>query len=103
MSLDFWLEDTVFSTNITHNLARMAHEAGIYEALWHPERINCDSANHIIDIVKKGYEKLIENPAHYRQFDAENGWGTYDQFVPWIRDVLAALEANPYATIKTST
>ena len=48
MSLDIWLEIEVdaggkephkvelFSSNITHNLSKMAEEAGIYTALWHP-------------------------------------------------------------------
>ena len=42
MSLDIDLIETsphsVFDANITHNLGKMAGEAGIYEALWHPER-----------------------------------------------------------------
>src|SRR5690606_2662000 len=29
----------VYSANITHNLGKMAYEAGIYEALWRPHRL----------------------------------------------------------------
>jgi len=44
MSLDVYLTDptatydteSLFSSNITHNLRKMALEAGIYEALWRP-------------------------------------------------------------------
>jgi hypothetical protein len=40
MSLDVYLEEvrpcTVYSSNITHNLNKMADEAGIYQALGAP-------------------------------------------------------------------
>lgn len=44
MSLDVYLEgppvpQDVFWANITHNLGRMADEAGIYKHLWRPEEI----------------------------------------------------------------
>lgn len=32
-------DETVFDTNITHNLGAMADEAGIYTALWHPAEL----------------------------------------------------------------
>ena len=49
MSLDIWMEtqpchhcgrsDPGWEGNITHNLTAMANFVGIYEALWHPERV----------------------------------------------------------------
>ena len=43
MSLDVWLnavvKTQVFSANITHNLGKMADEAGIYKALWRPDEV----------------------------------------------------------------
>ena len=32
-------EYIVFEANITHNLSRMAREAGLYEACWHPHEL----------------------------------------------------------------
>ena len=32
-------DETVYQANITHNLGKMAREAGIYEALWQSHRL----------------------------------------------------------------
>ncbi len=64
MSLDVYLEDEtkprvcsccnqvitgsfeeVYISNVTHNLNKMAGEAGIYEALWRPEEIGITHAH----------------------------------------------------------
>lgn len=48
MSLDVYLTATrpteVCALNITHNLGRMAKEAGIYQHLWRPEEIGVTKA-----------------------------------------------------------
>lgn len=47
--------DTVYSRNITHNLTRMAHEAGIYQALWRPgELLDPTTAARIREAEKVG-------------------------------------------------
>ena len=58
MSLDITLsynndgnEIDVFDANITHNITKMAEVAGIYEALWHPEKINAKKAKDLIEIL----------------------------------------------------
>jgi hypothetical protein len=106
MSLDFSLsriqETCVFDANITHNLAEMATEAGIYEALWRPLENNFTKAEDIIDILEKGLALLKEKPKHFKQFDAENGWGTYENFVPFVESVLAGCKEYPDASILIS-
>lgn len=103
MSLDFTLmqvqETEVYSRNITHNLGKMAAEAGIYEALWRPEEINCDTAQQIIPLLEKGLEDLRARPDHYEKFSSPNGWGTYEHFVPFVESVLAACKEYPHAKI----
>lgn len=96
-------ENVVFDTNITHNLNTMASEAGIYKALWRPEEINAKQAKDIIPILQSGLRKLKEDPEHFKQFDASNGWGTYDQFIPWVEKTLKACEKYPDAEIRVST
>jgi hypothetical protein len=48
MSLDITLtvvrETSVFERNITHNLNRMADEAGIYGVIWRPEENGIETA-----------------------------------------------------------
>ncbi len=94
--------DRVFSANITHNLARMAEAAGIYQACWRPEEIGVAKAGHLILFLRKGLEKLRADPEQYRTFNALNGWGTYDQFVPWVERYLAACETYPDADVSVS-
>ena len=100
MSLDFYLVENrpveVWESSITHNLAKMAAAAGLYEALWRSEdRLAAD----LIPVLKSGLRRLRRNPAKYRKYDSPNGWGTYDDFVRFVTDVLAACKANPRAKV----
>jgi len=95
-------QECVFESNITHNLHKMATEAGIYEACWHPEKINAVFASDIIPLLEKGLKELKDKPEYYEQFNASNGWGTYRVFVPWIEEYLNACMEYPDAKIKVS-
>jgi len=95
--------EEVYSANITHNLNRMAGEAGIYEALWHPEYKGYKYAKDIIEPIEKGLKDMKERPEFYNQFNAPNGWGMYEHFIPWIERYLDACKDNPNAVIKVST
>lgn len=108
MSLDFDLEmevtevKNVFEANITHNLNTMADKAGIYECLWRAPENGYKTAGQIIPLLESGIKKMEEDPAHFKQFDAENGWGTYDAFLPWLKKVLSACREYPDSKIITS-
>lgn len=106
MSLDFCLTRTqptvVFDTNITHNLAQMAHAAGIYEALWRPDENGYSRARQITPILRKGLELLEAQPELFKKFDSPNGWGTYEHFVPFVKSVLKACEEYPDAEISAN-
>lgn len=96
------LNKQVGDFNITHNLGRMADAAGIYRVLWRPEEIGVTRAGQMIEALRLGLEKLRDDPVRYRECDAENGWGTYDQFVPWVAEVLATCIAYPEAIVEAS-
>ena len=109
MSLDVYLsyeedgqEISVYSANITHNLVRMADAAGIYEACWRPEEKGWMHARDIIPTVEEGLKRLKEQPDYFKQFNAANGWGLYEHFVPWVERYLDALKKYPSATISVS-
>ena len=103
MSLDVYLTATrptdVYSANITHNLNKMAEAAGIYEALWRPEEIGITQAGQLIEPLSIGLEKLKADPMYYSQFNAVNGWGTYENFVQFVEKYLEACQANPDAQV----
>ena len=91
-----------YSRNITHNLGRMAKEAGIYEACWRPEEIGITKASQLIEPLKAGLALLKSDEPRFRAFDSPNGWGLYQHFVEFVRDYLAACEANPEGEISVS-
>jgi len=88
-----------YSSNITHNLGKMAREAGIYEACWRPEEIGITKAGQLIKPLRTGIALMKSDPARFQPLGSENGWGTYIQFLPWLEDYLAACEANPDADV----
>lgn len=106
MSLDVYLMEVkqcdVFWSNITHNLGEMADHAGIYEALWEPEKIGARLAKDIIPILTVGLDVLKKNRGHFVKFNAKNNWGTYDDFVPWVEKYLEACKEHPDAEIRVS-
>jgi hypothetical protein len=97
----------------------MAGKAGIYEALWRPHRLkegynipegdhdaeykfeeaNPSKAHEIIPVLEKGLADLKARPKHYEKFNASNGWGMYDNFVPFVEKYLDALKEFPEADI----
>ena len=106
MSLDFYLLDDTsteyYWCNITHNLGRMAAHAGIYDCLWHPEDYNIFRASQIIEPLEKGLAAMKAFPEIYRKYDAPNKWGTYDDFVPWLEELLDNCRMYPDAQITAS-
>lgn len=91
-----------YSSNITHNLGRMANEAGIYEHLWRPEEIGITKARQLIEPLREGLRLLQSDRTRFEAFNASNGWGLYEHFVPWVASYLAACEENPDADVHVS-
>jgi hypothetical protein len=110
MSLDFRLftedqdgnEHCVLDVNITHNLNTMADAAGIYKALWRPEEIGAERAKDVADLLRVGLVNLKASPWKYVQYNDEDGWGTYEQFIPFVEEVLEACDQYPSARIRVS-
>ena len=103
-------DDELHSQNITHNLTEMAEKAGIYKAIWRPYKLQgldddqeelCSlKAKHIVHILQLGYEKMVNDPEYYEKFNSPNGWGTYKNFVPWVKRYIDACREYPYAFIE---
>lgn len=106
MSLDVSLEVVrpceIYSANITHNLTEMAEEAGLYEPLWHPEKLNITHAKQLIAPLQKGLALLLAEPDRFKAFDPPNGWGSYGHLVSFTKDYLDACGLNPEATVSVS-
>ena len=115
-------KEYVYDDNITHNLGKMANEAGIYEALWRPHRLkegynipendhqaewkfeeeNETIAKDIVTLLEKGLADLKARPKHFEKFNSPNGWGMYEHFVPFIENYLNACKEYPDSIITVS-
>lgn len=115
-------EETFYDANITHNLGEMAKEAGIYEALWRPHRLREDYdiaednyeaehefednvvilASEIIPVLEKGLNDLKARPEYFEKFNSSNGWGMYENFVPFVEKYLNACKEYPNAIVEVS-
>jgi hypothetical protein len=106
MSLDVHLKKVmpteVYWGNITHNLGGMAEEAGIYKHLWRPEEIGITKAAQLIEPLRAGVALLKSDRARFEKHNSPNGWGLYENFVPFVEEYLAACEANPDADVAVS-
>ena len=95
-------EEYVYVGNITHNLGKMAGEAGIYKALWRPEEIGKTKAGELVELLEKGLSDLKATPEHFGKFNDPNGWGMYEEFVPFVESYLEACKEYPDAIIIVS-
>ncbi len=104
MSLDVYLEDEagneVYSRNITHNLNVMAAEAGIYDCLWRPDEHGITTARQIIEPLAAGVALLATEKARFEKFNAKNGWGLWEHFLPFCADYLQACRDHPDALVR---
>ncbi len=92
----------VHEANITHNIAPMAKEAGIYEATWHPDEYGIETAAQVAAVLRPGLERLLAEPARFRALNPSNGWGSYDGLVGFVEKYLAACEDSPTALVEVS-
>jgi len=94
--------EQVYSANITHNLNKMAAEAGIYDALWRSDEQGWTKARNLIHDLQCGLSQLKGEPERFEKFNSPNGWGMYEHFVPFVEKYLAACIANPDADVEVS-
>lgn len=92
----------VYETNITHNLTNMAAEVGLYDALWHPERIRATTAKDLIEPLKHGIEEMYRRREDLLAYNPTNGWGSHETFCHQLEELLVACVANPDTVIEVS-
>lgn len=94
--------ETVFHANITHNLNRMASQAGVYECLWRPDEVGIAQASQLVGPLNAGLALLRAHPDAFKKFNPPNGWGDYEGLCGFVADYLAACERWPEATVRVS-
>ena len=112
MSLDVDLMITkptsVYDGNITHNLGKMAGEVKLsndltlYDILWRPDEHGLKFAREISELLNEGWNILLSEPEHFKQWDPENGWGSYEGLVDFVYKYRNACWDNPDAELRVS-
>lgn len=90
----------IYTANITHNLNRMAGEAGIYKHLWRPEEIGIQKAEQLTQPLEEGLRLLESDPQRFKEFNPPNGWGDYEGLVRFVRNYLQACREHPRADVR---
>lgn len=112
MSLDVDLmviqPTSVYSGNITHNLGKMASAVNVgegrtlYDILWRPDEHGYVYAREITQMLKEGFNILVDSPEEYKRYNPENGWGSYEGLVNFVYNYLEACRDNPDAELRVS-
>lgn len=101
ISLNKMVETEIFELGITDNLAPTARAAGLYDALWNPDKIECTHADDLIPALAQGLLLLRDQPKAFEELNPENGWDSYRGFLVLVERYLNACRDNPDATIRT--
>jgi hypothetical protein len=103
MGLDIGLkaliEISVVDENITHNVSKMWREAGIYESLYNSEG---KTAKEVIPVLIEGYTKMLSDPKKFKELDSPNGWGAYENALPWLNKLILKFQEYPDGVIWVS-
>ena len=105
MGLDIdikYMDEVTHWQNITHNLAEMADEAGIYDILWRPEENGIKLAEQLIEPLRQAIREMEKDPARFSAHNADNGWETYKDFLPWLEELLAVCIEHPDGKVSAS-
>ena len=94
--------EEVYHANITHNVNKMAIEAGIYMEVWRPEECEVTHARQLIEPLSAAIRLMVAEPERFEKHDDEQGRGTYEQFLPWLTLYHCACVENPDATVEVS-
>jgi hypothetical protein len=112
MSLDVDLMVTqpvsVYSGNITHNLTKMADAVALsngmtlYDIMWRPDEHELKYAKDIAELLDQGWNILLSDPDHFKTFNPDNGWGSYEGLCDFVYNYRNACWDNPDAELRIS-
>lgn len=73
--------------NITYNVAKIIRTS---TGLPWKNEANNGYCKDVIPKIKIGYDELCRNPEKYKEYEADNGWGTVDGTRRFFRKIIAA-------------
>lgn len=107
MGLNVYLKEiqpvVVFEKHITHNLAQMADQIGVYKHLWRPDEIGIEKAGQLIQPLRDAIQIVRSDvEGRLRKFEPENKWGTRDYLLEFMNTLLDHCEEYPDAAYSVS-
>lgn len=111
------LTDEVLWINITHNLGKMASQVPIsfhtnnvrkdtnlYHIMWRPEEVFTDKKDiklkDLCEPLMLGFNYLITHEKDLEQYNPDNGWGHYENFVYVLPQYIRACYKWPDAIVE---
>lgn len=83
-----------FNTNITYNLSKMFTTAFNTGEYWLDE-LEGRKGFEVIELLTNAIIRMVKDPDHFKQFDAPNGWGTFNDALPWLIQLKEECVKNP--------
>jgi hypothetical protein len=74
----------------------------LYQVLWRPDEHKLMFARDISDLLDEGWNTLLADPEYFKQFNPENGWGSYDGLCNFVYKYRNACWDTPDAELRIS-
>lgn len=110
---DYEEDVSSWSSNITGNMVAMAEhiptfytehgakrELTLYEAVWRPDERKIANTDIVGECIRNGLIYMVMHRKELKQFNPENGWGSYDSFFSWLQMYSWQCEENPDCEIE---
>lgn len=95
-------EVRVFDSNYTSNCSMMWDAAGCPLREWACDKRGVRTAETLIEPLRAAIAAMEADPAKYEAMNPDNGWGSYQTVLPWLRSILSACEQHPKARLHVS-
>lgn len=83
----------VYEDNITYNLAPMYYKCiDIEGGLYALNGMKCRDA---VPVLNRAIDDLTKNKEEYEKLNPENGWGSYDYLLRFLKNLRIACQENP--------
>lgn len=96
-------EEEVFSSNYTSNCSVMWDAAGCRLRDWAYDKAAARTASTLIEPLRTAIRTMEDDPQRFIAMeDGNNGWGSYETVLPWLRSILDACIEHPDARVYVS-
>lgn len=95
-------EAEVFHANYTSNCSPMWDAAGCRLREWAYEKAEGRTASTLIEPLETAIATMVADPQRFIAMNPDNGWGSYETVIPFLRSILSACRAYPEARVYVS-